>query len=537
MPCSRSAVVTLIAALCALGSPSWAQEAEIEIEIEDTPAEPAAPPPAEAPAEPTPVEPAPVEPAPVEPVTAPPAEVVPPAPPNAPDDAALRDTIARLEARLAALEGAQPEPVTLPDPEAPTAPPAAGEIAAGDPRPRWQQTVDAARRRWWDKLDLRISGYVQAQYEHHELSEDEISPDGAALNQDRFLVRRGRLRVDRFFKYAHVALEIDANTVRGPFVSVRRAEASFFLPNKVAGLPPYVMVTAGLSEIPFGFELRQGPRNRVFAERTAGSLAFFRGEPDVGLRVSGGVGPLRYAFAVQNGVPLDDRPNAVTTVFNHQKTGVGRLGFELRKPERYELSGGVSFLAGTGFHAGQTETKSTLLWRDVNQDGNVTLNELVAMQGQAATPSATFPRWGLNADLQLGFYSPIGWTRAYGEVTVATNLDRSYYVADPIATGYNLRELSWYGALLQDITPFAFVGFRGEAYDPNADLFEARRGLFIPAESTEFTLTPVAGLQLPRRGRLLFQYDHVIDHLGRDVRGEPVDLPNDRWTLRLQVEI
>ena len=49
------------------------------------------------------------------------------------------------------------------------------------------------------------------------------------------------------------------------------------------GAPPWVQVTAGLTEIPFGFELPDGVRRRVFMERSLASLAFFRAEPDIGL--------------------------------------------------------------------------------------------------------------------------------------------------------------------------------------------------------------------------------------------------------------
>jgi hypothetical protein len=58
---------------------------------------------------------------------------------------------------------------------------------------------------------LAISGYVQAQYQNSQLSADQLSADGAALNQDRFLVRRARLRVDRSWEFALATLEVDGN--------------------------------------------------------------------------------------------------------------------------------------------------------------------------------------------------------------------------------------------------------------------------------------------------------------------------------------
>jgi hypothetical protein len=388
--------------------------------------------------------------------------------------------------------------------------------------------------RWWEVLDLRVTGYVQAQVEHHQLSEDELSPDGRPLNQDRFLVRRGRLRVDRSWRYAQAAFELDASTTRGPFLSVRRAEGTLLVPRE-ADEVPYAALTAGLSEIPFGYELAWGNRERPWMERTTGSLAFFRGEPDVGVRGWGGLGPVRYALAVQNGVPLDDRPGAETGVLVARKTVVGRVGL-WSSSERHEVGAGVSALDGGGLHAGDPERKGDLTWRDVNQDGIVTLNELVAEPAQAATPSTPFRRWGLNADVEGGLSSRLGWTRVYGEVTLAQNLDRGLFVADPIATGYDLRELAWTVSVLQDVTRYGLVGVRGDVYDPDADAFEQRRGVFETLPSSITTISPLVALQLPNHWRLAFQYDWIADHLGRDSRGVPIDLPNDAWTTRLQAE-
>lgn len=436
----------------------------------------------------------------------------PPEPEPAPvPDPALLAEIEALKARLDAIERPPaPEPEPEPEPPAP---------------------------RWYEVLDLRVSGYLQMQAEHSQLSQDEISPDGRPLNADRFVVRRGRIRVLRNFRYASAEIEIDANNVRGPFLSLRRAEASALLPNESRpDLPPYVMLTAGLSEIPFGYELLQGNAARVFLERSTGSLAFFRGEPDTGLRLSGGLGPVRYAAAILNGVPVDDRPGAVTEVYNRKKTLVGRLGFDGTLAERLQLSGGASWLSGQGLHLGSTTTKSQLLWRDLNQDGLVTLNELSANLGQAGTPSVPFDRWAVALDAEVGLRTKLGWTRLHGEATMASNLDRGYLYADPISTGYDLRETNLVASIVQEVTPYGLLGFRMDRYDPDADLNEQRRGEFIPLDASVTTLSPLVGLQFRPLARLVFQYDYVSDHLGRDDRGVAIDLPNDTWITRLQVE-
>ena len=394
-------------------------------------------------------------------------------------------------------------------------------------------------------LELHVSGYAQPQLVHSQLSEDEVTPDGDAQNRDRFLVRRARLRLDGALPYGGASLELDGSTVYGPTVRLRRAEAFARLPhlsNEHESLPDYARLSAGLGDIPFGYELTQGSGQRLFTERSAGSRAFFVGEADVGATLSGGLGPFRYAVAAQNGVPQSESPDADNSVYTGEKTGVGRLSFEAGLPQRLELSGGVSALRGVGLHQGTPATKASLSWDDTNQDGFVNLDELEALSAQAATPSSTFDRWAVNADLQVGLRTPLGWTRVLGELTMASNLDQGYYVADPVSTGYDLRELAWNAALIQEIAlkegaPVGLVAFRADRYDGNADLFESRRGQFVPLSATQLTLSPLIGAELPGRGKLIFQYDYVVDFLGRDVTGEPVDLPNDQWTLRAQVEL
>jgi hypothetical protein len=106
-----------------------------------------------------------------------------------------------------------------------------------------------------------------------------------------------------------------------------------------------------------------------------------------------------------------------------------------------------------------------------------------------------------------------------------------------VQTGFDLRQLGGYLGITQDITPYLLVGFRVDAYDPNSDFFEERRGELIPRSQSSLTLSPIVGLVLPQRARLLFQYDFVDDELGRDAIGNPTDAKNDQLTARLQVDL
>lgn len=426
---------------------------------------------------------------------------------------------------------AEPAPAPAPAPVAPPPPPAA------PPPPPIPPADEPDVKAWSLFRDVVVSGYVQSQVGFNQLSEDEVSPDGDPLNFDRFLVRRGRIRVTRAFEYGLVDLEVDANTVNGIAVTARTAEATVLYPNRSRPeAPPLVSLAMGLGDIPFGWELFESNRDRLFLERSTGSRALFIGNPDVGARLAGGLGPVRYAVAVQNGVPVPDGPQADIQVYQARKTFVGRLGFDVGGPDTHRARAGVSLLDGQGLHRGTPATKSQLLWSDANQDGLVTLDELGAVNGQAASPSETFHQWAVNADAGAEIDLPFGRTEVFAEATLATNLDRGLFVADPVSTGYDLRELAWVAGATQELFERALVGFRADFYDPSADAFENRRGEFVPADLSILTLSPIVGVGVRDLGRVVVQYDYVADHLGRDARGAPVDVPNDTWTVRAQME-
>lgn len=398
-----------------------------------------------------------------------------------------------------------------------------------------------------------ISGYAQAQYEAHQDSTDQLTQGGTLLNQNRFLLRRGRIRFTRDWDWAQIIVEFDGNTVHGPAFRVQKAELSLIYGrSKEKGVPPIAQLTIGQFDLPFGFDLVQSPRTRWFMERSTVSRALWPGEPDVGGRLSGGIGFARYAFAVTNGEPLDEKSGFGLQDPDGNKDVTGRLGAEAKAGDSFVVSGGISYNRGKGFHPGTPATKSTLSWTDQNGDGMVEPNEISGQPALSAIPSSTFSRWGVGADLQLQLKTLLGWSILTAEVIAASNLDRNTFIADPLAAspvindpvkagsttaGPGIRELGFYVAFTQEITRYGVVGFRYDQYNPNADSMQSTAGKLIPISQTIKTYSPLVGLTLPDRARLVFEYDHIADLLARDSRGVPADFKNDQWTLRLQVSL
>jgi len=382
---------------------------------------------------------------------------------------------------------------------------------------------------------LQVRGYVQAQYESHQDSEDQVLPGGAPLNQNRFVLRRARVRFDKLWKYGGVMIEFDANSVRGAAIGIQHAEATLAYRN--ADHSPMVSATVGLFDNPFGREVLESPRERVFMERSAASRAFFPAEPDLGARVGGQIAWFRYSAAVVNGQPLGDRTGFILQDPNAHKDVLGRVGVSANIKPTLRVNGGVSVLNGKGFKSGSDATKNTIVWRDIDENGQFSLGEFQGVPGVSAVASQNFDRWLVGADLSFELESKFGKTLIAGELSLGSNMDRSLFIADPVTTSLDQRELGYYIAVVQEFRGGPIAGLRFDSYNPNSDFLDSQAGKLVPTSQTLRTISPVVGFQVPHRARLVFQYDLVHDALARDAAGVPTDKKNNAWTLRLQGEL
>ena len=261
---------------------------------------------------------------------------------------------------------------------------------------------------------LSVSGYVQAQYETHQDSQDQLSANGTLLNKDRFSIRRARVGLTGEWEYAVLALQLDANTTNGPQVDLRKAEASLqYRPDRTR--PPLIMATMGLFDIPFGFENVEASHTRYFMEQTTASQAFFPGQ----------AGP---RGAPGRGVPLPsldaggaERRAARRGLSVHRAgpdLGEGhRRQVRLRHRARVEGAGGgrVSGLSGSGFHPGNLASGNSLQWNDTSGTGAITqASQLTGVAAQSATASQTFHHWAVGADLRTSIRWWPGVGRLFG---------------------------------------------------------------------------------------------------------------------------
>ncbi len=380
---------------------------------------------------------------------------------------------------------------------------------------------------------VTLSGFVQADWVvARQSSQDETNTsNGQPLNENRILLRRGHLRADVDQGFVLGSLEIDANTVNGPQLRPIDAEVSFRWPAKPVEGEPYIMATLGLFKTPFGFEVLEADNRRPFLERSTVIRAFFPGEYDLGARIKGGWRFLDYALGIMNGDPIGERSFPGRDP-NKSKDLVFRVGAHSEPTKGVRVIGGFSGVTGSGFHQGTPSTKDVLVWRDTNEDGIVSPEEITVIPGTAAAASENFHRFALGADLRVIFDVPVlGELTLRGEVVRGSNIDRGIMPADPVATGRNLREFGWYAGFTQELTRYGMVGVRYDHYNPDGDA-QTQLGVNVVPSNSAFSTWAFMGALRYGGGRFIAEYDHNRNALGRDLNGTPVNLADDSFTLR-----
>ncbi|HZL19268.1 MAG TPA: hypothetical protein VFG23_16150 [Polyangia bacterium] len=385
------------------------------------------------------------------------------------------------------------------------------------------------------RLGVSLTGYLQADWlVNNQSSQDQLSPSGAPLNLNEVFIRRARLRAAIDRPWVAGLVEFDGNTVNGPQARIIGAEASLKFPPERGDPLPLLMATIGMFKIPFGFEVGQSDRDRLFLERSTAEHGLFPGEYDAGIRVQGGWRFVRYVLAVMDGEPIGERTFPLHDP-NSAKDFVGRVGIDTPIAPRVWVAGGFSGLSGTGFHAGTPATKATVVWNDANGNGTVQAGEITVVPGSAAVASQNFSRFGYGADLRLGVDVPsLGATVLWSELYWAKNLDRGILPADPVAFGRDYRELGLYAGVTQELGQHAQVGVRYDFYNPDADSVNTVMGATKPTAFAYQTLSFVAALRAPS-GRLIAEYDINRNHNGRDLEGNPTNLADNAFTIRGEV--
>jgi hypothetical protein len=80
------------------------------------------------------------------------------------------------------------------------------------------------------------------------------------------------------------------------------------------------------------------------------------------------------------------------------------------------------------------------------------------------------------------------------------------------------------------------VGVRYDYYNPDRDANDQRYGLQVVKDPSYSTIAATAAARYPGYGRLLAEYDHNTNALGRTLTGEITTLKSDAFILRAEVK-
>lgn len=247
---------------------------------------------------------------------------------------------------------------------------------------------------------VRISGYIQPQFQYISKAGAETfaGPNFSEFSNNRFMLRRGRLRVD----YAHLnkkgeptsyfVFQFDG-TERG--VAIRDFWGRFY-ENKFK----IFALTTGMFARPFGYEVNLSSANRESPERGRMSQTLMKTERDIGIMVTAtsrtittGLSVLKFDLGVFNGQGMSG-----PTDYDSHKDFIGRLSLKpvpIQALNRSVISAGLSVYRG-----GITSQSNVIYTASKTSDGHI-------MQKDSSTRNykKLMPRNYLGADFQIRFPS------------------------------------------------------------------------------------------------------------------------------------
>ncbi|WP_229235925.1 porin [Dyadobacter tibetensis] len=388
---------------------------------------------------------------------------------------------------------------------------------------------------------VKLSGYIQPQFQFTSAkgAETYVGPNFADNANNRFMIRRGRLRVD----YAHMnkkgqptsyfVFQFDGSE-RG--VAIRDFWGRFY-ENRFK----LFALTTGVFARPFGHEINLSSSNRESPERGRMSQILMKTERDIGamLTVSSrtsttGLSRLKLDLGVFNGQGL-----AGPVDYDSHKDVIGRISL---KPTTLQDKNEIILSAGISGYLGGITSQGTEIYRTQHSS-----NHFQAIRDSSAKNiNKISPREYLGADLQLKV-NPEPYTtelRAeymFGKQTGTQNSSESpgeYPMINNIKAPLYIRNFNGaYFYLIQNLgNDDHQLIFKYDWYDPNrkvkgADI-TAERG--FSAADIRYDTFGLGYLHRANRTlKFIFYYDMVRNE-STALQGYAQDLSDNVFTCRVQ---
>lgn len=193
----------------------------------------------------------------------------------------------------------------------------------------------------YDLHDIKITGYLQSQYQKTQSTGvSSFSGGDFSENSDnRFMIRRGRLKIDRADQYSSIVFQIDA-TQNG--VQLMDAFIQLYHPDY-----KQFKLTAGLFNRPFGYSIIYSSGYRDFPERARVFQTLMPRERDIGAMIS--YQPLKEFKFITADLAMVNGSGLFARDYDSKKDLIGNLNFHFDSlaGKKVQLGFGASFYKGT----------------------------------------------------------------------------------------------------------------------------------------------------------------------------------------------
>lgn len=382
----------------------------------------------------------------------------------------------------------------------------------------------------YDIHDIKITGYLQTQFQVAQ-SPGIFSWSGGDFSQNsasRFMLRRGRLKVDRVDKFSSIVFQLDG-TQDG--LRIMDAFIQFHSPDDKS-----LLFTAGLFNRPFGYSIVYSSGYRDFPERARVFQTLMPRERDLGAMISykpKKILPFVTAeLAVVNGSGLNARD------YDSNKDIIGNLNFKFDSLANKKLHLGF----GASIYKGTVRSNTDTYLKPV-KNGFVSVTD-------ASNVGYNFRRDYYGANLQLEYNNSFGSTTLKSEYiqgkqpgvassSSISGLAASQSFAAQPTTNLYLRNFNgyfiWFTQQIADTKLTAIVGY--DVYDPNTDVEESeigKTGNNTTAGDIKFS-TLGYGVTYALNGRLkLTIYNEHVRNDGTQLTNYQNDIKDNVFTTRLQ---
>lgn len=379
--------------------------------------------------------------------------------------------------------------------------------------------IDALESKVLKLENLKISGYVQGQWQWAESTGIPAFGDGGSFNSttnNRFMIRRGRIKFTYTLGIMQAVFQPDF-TEKG--VSVKDAYLAITSKNKFIG------GQIGIFDRPFGYEISYSSSLRESPERSRVFLSLFPGE-----RGSGAMLTLKKGEFTLNGGLFNGNGIGVET--DSQKDFIGRLAW-LKKMPNAQVGAAFSYYGGGVINP----TDKNFQYQADKGFVETSVRKAAAEKRQYFGLAAQYlQQWGA------------GTTNIRAEYLTGNQPGTLKANADPSGNSFGagtdplyLRKFTgFYGILVQDLGPTRHsVVLKYDYYDPNTQISGNEIGKLENTGAADIAYSTFGVGYLFRWNaniRLMAYYDMVNNEKSDNLKGYESRIKQNVFTARVQVK-